>query len=253
MNQSMMLCLLLVSFCCWGMVHSSAAYGEEKPTNQKEENLDVTIKVQMKYLLTLPKNYEKQEKWPLVLFLHGAGERGDNLDLVKIHGPPMLVSKGENFPFILVSPQCRENVWWQSVELTALLDEIEKKYHVDKDRIYVTGLSMGGFGSWALAAYTPDRFAAIVPICGGGETYKVKRFSHVPVWAFHGAKDRGVPLERSQEMVDEMIRQKGNAKLTIYPNAGHNSWTKTYDNPKLYEWLLQQKRHPRNKETKEKK
>ncbi len=142
MNHSIILCLLMMSFCCWGMVHTPDAFGEDATSPQKEQELNVTIPVKMKYLLSLPENYDKQEKWPLVLFLHGACERGDNLDLVKVHGPPMLVSKGKKFPFILVSPQCRKNVWWQSIELTALLDEIEKKYKVDKDRIYVTGLSM---------------------------------------------------------------------------------------------------------------
>jgi len=128
------------------------------------------------------------------------------------------------------------------VELTALVDEIVVKHKIDEDRIYVTGLSMGGFGTWSLAAYTPDRFAAIAPICGGGEPYWAKRFAHVPVRAFHGGKDRLVPPERSQEMVDALAKHDGNAKLTVYPEAGHDSWTETYDDPELYDWLLQQKR-----------
>jgi predicted peptidase len=180
-----------------------------------------------------------------LLFLHGAGERGDNLDLVKRHGPPKLIEAGKEFPFIVVSPQCPADKWWEPIELVALLDAIGQKYKVDPDRVYVTGLSMGGFGTWHLAAYAPERLAAIAPICGGGEIYWAKRFAHLPVWAFHGAKDTGVPLERSQVMVDELKKLGGHPKFTIYPEAGHDAWTATYDNPQLYEWLLAQKRQPR--------
>lgn len=211
---------------------------------QTSQHLDVSVKVEMNYLLALPKDYDKQDTWPLVLFLHGAGERGDNLDLVKKHGPPKLIGEGKDFPFIVVSPQCPKDVWWEPTELTALLDQIVKTHKVDEDRIYVTGLSMGGFGTWRLAAYTPDRFAAIAPICGGGEKYWARRFSHLPTWAFHGAKDQGVPLERSQEMIDAMKEKGGKPKLTIYPEAEHDSWTETYNNPEFYEWLLKQKRKP---------
>ena len=106
----------------------------------------------------------------------------------------------------------------------------------------MTGMSMGGFGTWSLAAYQPDRFAAIVPICGGGDPYWAKRFAHIPAWVFHGAKDPAVPLERSQKMVEALKKNGGDPKFTIYPDAGHDSWTETYANPQLYEWLLQQKR-----------
>ena len=161
---------------------------------------------------------------------------------MKVHGPPKLIAEGKDFPFIVVSPQCPKERWWEPIELTALIDHIVEIHKVDEDRIYVTGLSMGGFGSWRLAAYTPKRFAAIAPICGGGETYWTRRFPHLPVWVFHGAKDRGVPLERSQEMVDALKKAGGEPKLTVYPDAGHDSWTETYNNPKLYEWLLAQER-----------
>ncbi len=209
---------------------------------QTSRRLDVTVKVEMDYLLALPKDYDKQDSWPLVLFLHGAGERGDDLELVKKHGPPKLIDEGKDFPFIVVSPQCPKDFWWESIELAALLDQVIKTHKVDEDRIYVTGLSMGGFGTWRLAAFAPNRFAAIAPICGGGEKYWTKQFAHLPVWAFHGAKDTGVPPERSQLMVDELKKNGGSPKLTIYPEAGHDSWTETYNNPDFYEWLLEQKR-----------
>lgn len=213
-----------------------------EPSSQKSCNLERNIAVKMKYLLALPKDYDKQDKWPLLLFLHGAGERGDNLDLVKKHGPPKLIDAGKEFPFIVVSPQCPNNHWWEPVELAALVDEIVEKYKVDQERLYVTGLSMGGFGTWSLAAYQPKRFAALVPICGGGEPIAAKLFSPTPAWVFHGAKDFVVPLERSEKMVEAMKKAGGAIKFTVYPEAGHDAWTETYANPDLYDWLLQQKR-----------
>jgi len=217
-----------------------------KPGNAQQPcELARSFQVQMKYLRYLPKDYDQAESWPLLLFLHGAGERGGDLNLVKKHGPPKLIDAGKDFPFIVVSPQCPGGRWWEPVELAALLDEIVEKHKVDPDRVYVTGLSMGGFGTWSLAAYQPERFAAIVPICGGGEPFTTRLFSHVPVWVFHGAKDFAVPIERSEKMVEAMKKAGGNIKFTVYPEAGHDSWTETYDNPELYDWLLQQKRAPK--------
>lgn len=214
-----------------------AISGEQKPAK-----LDTQVRVQLSYLLYLPEDYEKKDSWPLLLFLHGAGERGDNLELVKTHGPPKLIAAGKEFPFIVASPQCPKNLRWEPIELLALIDDLSSKYNVDPDRIYVTGLSMGGFGTWGLAAYAPNRLAAIAPVCGGGEKHWVKRFLHLPVWAFHGGKDKAVPVERSQIMINELKKQGSQPKFTLYPEAAHDSWTETYDNPKLYEWLLEQKR-----------
>ena len=179
-------------------------------TSQTVHTLEGTVKVHLRYLLYLPNDYDKKGNWPLMLFLHGAGERGDNLELVKKHGPPKLIEEGKAFPFVVVSPQCPEDRWWEPVSLSALLDEIVGKYKIDKDRIYVTGLSMGGFGTWSLATYAPRRFAAIVPICGGGEPITAQMLASVPAWVFHGGKDPVVPLARSQGMVDAMKRAGGN-------------------------------------------
>jgi predicted peptidase len=187
-----------------------------------------------------------------MLFLHGAGERGDDLELVKKHGPPKLIEAGKNFPFIVVSPQCLLGRWWEPVELAALLDEIVEQHKVDEERIYVTGLSMGGFGTWSLAAYQPARFAAIVPICGGGDPFLTMLFAHIPAWVFHGAKDPVVPLERSEKMVEALRKLGGNVKFTVYPEATHDAWTETYANPQLYKWLLQRKRMPRQAENSKK-
>lgn len=215
---------------------------EPATTAQQAGYLDTQVRAQMDYLLYLPKDYDTQAAWPLLLFLHGGGERGDDLELVKMHGPPKLIAAGQDFPFIVVSPQCPKDQEWEPIELMALLDDICQRYKVDADRICVTGLSMGGFASWRLAAYAPDRLAAIVPICGGGEKHWAKRFPHLAVWAFHGAKDPGVPVQRSQQMVDALKEKGGTPRLTIYPDAEHNSWTETYANPDVYTWLLEQRR-----------
>lgn len=238
MKQSLLPLLLLTA----SLMLNSYARAGDKSTPQKAEQLATAVKVQMNYLLYLPDNYDQKDSWPLLLFLHGSGERGDDLELVKKHGPPKLIDEGHSFPFIVASPQCPKDRRWEPIELAALLDHLEEKLDVDTDRIYVTGLSMGGFGTWELASFMPHRLAAIAPICGGGEKYWVRQFVHLPVWAFHGAKDTGVPLERSQMMIDELKRKGGSPKLTIYPEAGHDSWTETYNNPELYEWLLTQKR-----------
>jgi len=202
----------------------------------------VTKTLSCQYLLYLPEDSSTAKPWPLVLFLHGAGERGADLELVKKHGIPKLVAAGKAFPFIAVSPQCPPDIWWDTEVLAALLDDLAARYPVDPDRVYVTGLSMGGFGTWELLARYPDRFAAAAPICGGGIPHLAKRFTHVPVWAFHGAKDPVVPLRESQEMVDALKAGGADVQFTVYPDAQHDSWTETYDNPAFYQWLLSHKR-----------
>ena len=215
---------------------------------QKAHTLDakITKSVHLNYLLYLPKGYGENpdEKWPLILFLHGSGERGDNLELVKKYGIAKVVEERDDFPFIAVSPQCQADGWWShKVEaLNALLDEMLAIYSVDPARVYLTGLSMGGYGAWHLAALYPQRFAAVVPICGGGTAAEARSLKDIPVWVFHGAKDSRVPLSESEKMVTALKGVGGNVRFTVYPEADHDSWTLTYDNPELYEWLLQQRR-----------
>ncbi len=195
------------------------------------------------YLLYLPEDYSKTDKkWPMVLFLHGAGERGEDLELVKNHGLPKLIEQGRSFPFIVLSPQCHENQRWSIEFLNALLNETFLKYEIDENRIYVTGLSMGGFSAWELALKYPERFAAIAPVCGGADPQKACLIKHLPVWAFHGAKDKIVPIDRAQAMVDALRSLGGDVKFTVYPDAGHDSWTETYENQELYDWLLRHHR-----------
>lgn len=197
------------------------------------------------YLLYLPDGYRQDtlNKWPLLLFLHGSGEKGDDLEKVKKHGPPKLIAQGKKFPFIVVSPQAtRREQGWSTADLYALLLDCKQKYRVDPDRIYLTGLSMGGFGTWSLAIEHPEEFAAIVPICGGGDTTDIWKLRNSAVWCFHGAKDNNVPLAFGQKMISALQTYNPSAKLTIYPEAEHDSWTATYNNDRLYQWLLLQKK-----------
>jgi predicted peptidase len=210
-------------------------------------------KVKVDYLLYLPQGYEANggKRWPLMLFLHGAGERGSDVWKVAIHGPGKYAAAHPDFPFIIVSPQCPEREIWSKEVLLKLMDEVIATYAVDTHRIYLTGLSMGGYGTWDLGLCYPEKFAAIVPICGGGQMIslllsrhdKAQELKSLGVWAFHGGKDPVVPLEESQRMVDR-LKTEGlkDVKLTVYPDAGHNSWTETYDNPELYNWLLKHSR-----------
>jgi predicted peptidase len=215
---------------------------------QHSHHFEMQITRQLDYLLHLPKDYgisEAESKlWPLILFLHGMGERGSDLELVKKQGIPHTLDNEPDFPFITVSPQCPIPSWWafEIEALKGLLDSILANYAVDRDRVYLTGLSMGGYGSWAMGIAHPEMFAAVVPICGGGEPEKVCALKNVPVWAFHGTDDEDVRLQESQEMVDALQACGGDAKLTIYPGVKHDSWTPTYANPELYEWLLSHKR-----------
>lgn len=247
---------LLLSTLLAALTLSTAMSQETKPdTVQQALSFSKRVQrtVKLDYLLFLPAEYQtsKSKKWPLLLFLHGAGERGSDVWLVAKHGPPKIVTDKPDFPFIVVSPQCPTGQTWQNDAVLGLLDEITKKYRVDKSRVYLSGLSMGGYGSWSLALEHPDRFAAVAPICGGGDPVKilladpakVDALKSLPVWAFHGAKDSVVKLAESERMVNA-LRQFGATEinLTVYPNADHDSWTETYNNPKLYAWFLSHQR-----------
>ena len=227
----------LFCFAAW-VVFNGIGY------SQSLEPAEFSIKLEkrLNYLLYLPDGYDetKSAKWPLVLFLHGAGERGANLEKVKIHGPPKLIAEGKDFPFIMLSPQCPNGQWWEAEVLNGLIEHIEKIHRVDQDRIYVTGLSMGGYGTWALAMRYPKKFAGIAPICGGGIPYRTRYITKMPIWTFHGDADTAVDIRETQALVDELKKRDSEVKFTIYPGVGHNSWEQTYDNPELYKWLLGQ-------------
>lgn len=203
---------------------------------------EVPSKTYINYLLYLPEGYkDNQKSWPLILFLHGSGERGTDLEIVKRNGIPKIVEEVVNFPFITISPQCPERSRWgeQSEILMMLLAEIEEKYNVNPKKIYLTGLSLGGYGTLLLAAQYPKKFAAIAPVCGGGDPKWAPILKDIPIWAFHGAKDDIVPLEQSQIMVRAVKEQGGNIRFTVYPDVGHDSWVNAYNDPCLYKWFLE--------------
>ncbi len=226
--------IVLVLCCIAGKLHSQ--YEILHYPVQVEKELQ-TSEYLTRYLLFLPENYNSEKNWPVLLFLHGSGERGDNLELVKKHGPPKLAFE-LNLPFIIVSPQCMAGKRWETKPLIELMEHILSEHPADRQRIYLTGLSMGAFGTWELASAYPDFFAAVVPVCGGGNPDDACNLWNTPVWVFHGDGDEIVPPERSREMVNALKDCNGKVKFTIYPETGHDSWTRTYANPKLYNWLL---------------
>lgn len=245
---------LLIAACaafCFAMKAKAQTANATLPTEKLKFSL--SREVEMQYLYHLPKEYQAggKQRWPLMLFLHGAGERGTDVQRVAIHGPMGMVKQGTNFPFIIVAPLCPNGERWQNDSLLKLLDTVTAKFAVDTNRIYLTGLSMGGYGTWKLGLSHPDKFAAIAPICGGasmidvilGTWDKKKELEKLPVWAFHGAKDDVVPPIESERVVNS-LKKAGvkNIKLTVYPEAKHDSWKEAYADPKFYEWLLKQSR-----------
>lgn len=203
----------------------------------------------LNYLLFMPRDTTAriEGKFPLILSLHGIGERGSDLQRVKRDGLPRMLDGNNAFPFIVISPQCPATTEWYydrtDTLLRKLLDEALVRYPIDRRRIYVTGFSMGGIGAWDLGIRYPNRFAAIAPIAARGEEgWNVCAMVEVPVWAFHGANDTTVPLSAAQAIVQSLINCGGEVTFTVYPNVGHDAWTRTYGNPQLYQWLLSKSR-----------
>ena len=192
-------------------------------------------------LVYTPKTFQgSRKRWPLIVFLHGTGERGSDPNKLKVHSLPKIIDEKDDFPFIVVSPQCREGERWDPEALNAMLDDIILQLPVDTNRIYLTGLSMGGYGTWRFAIAHPERFAAIAPVCGWGHLEDVEKLKDKPVWVFHGSKDQVVPISESENMV-AFLKKFGSTQVqfTAYPDANHNAWDQTYANPALYEWFLQ--------------
>ncbi len=195
--------------------------------------------VSYRYLLYLPRAYNTSDQaWPLLIFLHGSGEAGDDLARVRAHGPPRLTHEGRDFPFIVVSPQAPRVEPWDIDALDLLLAEVQREFRVDRDRTYLTGLSNGGKGAWAWGSARPNVFAAIAPIAGFGDPNRVCALRETPVWAFHGARDDVVPPAIDTITVEALRRCGGDVRYTLYEDANHDSWTRTYENPDLYAWFL---------------
>ncbi len=233
-------CIGFLFSCSSPSIRSATSSIGDAYTFEKKQ----TTQVEISYLEFLPADYKSKKEWPLLIFLHGSGERGDDLDKVAVHGPPKLAAKGQLQDFIVIAPQCPKDDYWDSLtqqnNLIQLIEELEEKLNIDSNRIYLTGLSMGGFGTWKLGATLHNKIAAIAPVCGGGTLWDSRLLVDMPIWAFHGAKDDVVPLKFTIEMVEEINRRGGEAKMTIYPDANHNSWDQAYSTAELYTWLLEQ-------------
>lgn len=219
------------------------------------------------YRLLLPENYDASKKYPLVFFMHGAGERGNDNEKQLVHGSKLFLNEAvrKNYPAIIVFPQCPQKSFWSNVSFeadsngkrifnfksiaapslgmklaNALLLQVIKKYPVQKKKIYVGGLSMGGMGTFEIAARNPKLFAAAFPICGGGDPATAKKIRKIKWWVFHGAKDDVVPPSFSQTMVDALRKVHANVQFSLYPNANHNSWDAAFAEPGLLKWLFAQ-------------
>ncbi len=194
-----------------------------------------------RYMVYVPEDYAPDRPWPLIVFLHGAGERGaDGLRQIAVGlGPAVMVDRAA-WPFLILFPQCPVGVHWISQEdaLLAMMRQAEDDYTIDPTRVYLTGLSMGGFGTWAMGAKHPDRFAAFAPICGGGEPATAGAYRDKPIWAFHGDGDTVVPPERSVAMAEAVRAAGASVTMTLLPGVGHNSWDAAYREHGLADWLL---------------
>lgn len=194
----------------------------------------------MKYFLRFPKGYIDGEKYPLIIFLHGAGTRNESVTVLSQNGFFKKTQEFSDLPFITVAPFCSgQKTWFDVFEtLKRFTVMIYNQPFTDKTKFYLMGNSMGGYGTWQLAMSMPEYFSAIVPICGGGMYWNAERLKNVPVWAFHGQDDPVVLLRESEEMVNAVNRFGGNAKLTVYPNCQHDCWTQTFANKEVFSWLL---------------
>jgi predicted peptidase len=232
--------LILIIILCLGIIAPSMGESPQK-------KIKTTVQTEINYLMFLPKDYSKSGKpSSMIVFLHGSGERGNDLDKVKKWGPPAIVEKNPDFPFIVLSPQCPREQRWNTYLLKSMIDDVLANYNVDKSRVYLTGLSMGGYGTWDLAMAYPDYFAAISPICGGGNPGTAKRIKDIPVWVFHGKKDDAVPEEQSALMVDALKKIGANVEYTVLPEGNHqDSWVYAYDKAGLFDWFLKYQKAPK--------
>lgn len=266
---SRMLVGAVLGFTVVSVIAGDARAVEENPMGYEEQTIQVEEngKPQLfRYRLLRPASVEPDSRYPLVLFLHGAGERGsDNAAQLK-YLPTWLAEPAwrQQFPCFVIAPQCRSEHRWSAFNWSdkkssplaaeptadlaaaiATLEEVCGSEPVDLDRVYLTGLSMGGYGSWELAARMPERFAAVVPICGGGDEAQAAKLVKLPIWCFHGGADRVVPVERSRSMIAAIEAAGGTSKYTEFPGVGHDSWTPAYRDSGLLEWLFAQRRSGR--------
>jgi predicted peptidase len=210
--------------------HGAAHKASEKPVVERHPTGFVKKALELdgqtyRYAVYVPQGYTPQRRSPAILFLHGIGECGDD-------GTAQM-------------PQCRVGRKWEGTMATlalATLEATQSQYTIDPDRIVLTGLSLGGFGTWRLGAQQPERFAALVPVCGGGDPSRAQALARLPIWCFHGEADSVIPVERSREMVQAVRAAAGDVRYTEFPGVGHNAWDPAYGDPQLTEWMLAQHR-----------
>ncbi len=230
-------------------------------THLKKETFE-SGKEKLLYRMMSPENPAPATKYPLVIFLHGAGERGSDNDAQLVHGVKDFAKpeSRKSYPCFLIAPQCPNEKKWAEVDWSAsshqrpekpsepatllfkLIENLTAQLPIDTDRIYITGLSMGGYGTWDLIARKPDMFAAAVPVCGGGDERDAQLIAKIPIWAFHGGKDTVVKPQRTTNMIEAIKKAGGNPKATIYPEVGHNSWVNAYSDPEMLKWLFTKKK-----------
>ena len=234
-------CIAVLTF----VVFVSAAMGQEPPRGQQIRECEGKSQVRQ-YLFYLPEEYGKaDQKWPMIVYLHGASSRGSNMSRVRRSGIPWLADHEKGFPFITIAPQCPKGKRWVDLDtagIMKIIDDICAEYAVDRDRIYVTGVSMGGHGAWYLAYKYPDRFAAVAPLCGRVETTWAETLKQIPSWVFHGNRDRVCPIRYSNGIVDALKSFGASVKYTVYKGAGHDIVTRTYRR-ELFDWFLQHRRN----------
>ncbi|TFG78952.1 MAG: alpha/beta hydrolase [Flavobacteriales bacterium] len=209
-------------------------------------SMETVVTEKLRYYLYYPEDYkvDSLEQFPLLLFLHGGGEAGDSLVSVKRNGPPKLIVRGKQFPFLILAPQNPHRMkWWNTEAVMQLLDTIVANNRVDKKRIYLTGLSRGGGAAWELAVQYPDRFAALAVVCGMAPLpYAAWIDKRMPIWVFHGEEDESIPISESENMVNRLLGMGYTVRFTRYPGVGHDSWIQAYDTEELYEWFMEQAR-----------
>ena len=238
---------------------TSSPLPQEARTNAFNEKLFVnTRNERMRYLLFVPKDYDKQKKYPLVLWLHGGGSRGDDLKMLLRYGDEQgigyfaRVDNQSKYPSIIVAPQCPQGRLWgdpDSEQPTAemrlvleILEKVQADYSIDSRRLYVTGISLGGYGTWDIIRRRPEMFAAAIPICGGGNTSKASSMVRTAIWAFHGDQDELVNVSESRRMITAIRNAGGEPRYTEYKGVGHNSWERAFTEQDLLPWMFAQKR-----------
>ena len=268
------------------ILKTSSIQASSEPQLLRKSFTSLVSNTEREYWLYLPQGYNdsNEEKWPVIMFLHGGGERGEDINKVLKHGPIMEVYNGRELPFIIIAPQMPsmpideqraarerrtpsvktgrksmlrtvigvENKFgplgpphgWNEIEkdLIMILDNTLKNYRADSNRMYLTGLSYGGFGTWYMAIHHPDRWAAVAPICGAGDNYQVHKIGKTPVWLFQGGRDNVVPPEISLKTADILDAAGGNVRVTVHEDLSHDCWTRVYSGEDIYNWFLSHSR-----------